>query len=442
MQPDPLSLAPERRDVICILGGRSGTSFVARLASILGVYLGPEGHMIAANRANEGGFWEHAGIVALNDEILARHGARWPKLVPLPLGWESDPKLDDLRNRALELIRNEFAGAPLWGWKDPRACATLPFWHALMPRMRYVLCFRNPVDTARSQAETLGAALERVPAGGFAQMQEKAYRKALVNWLEFVRCMLTQTSGRPRMTLLYEDVMERTASELRRIARFIGKPSAATDPDVLARVRSFKSDKLRHHNSSLAQVLAEPALPAVAKQAFLSLRSRVALEQSRDTERPVEDQEPLEVVNLAGLEETETTRRAVQERFRTIISEYTPAGAQVVVASHGDDGFLKATGRDAAHFPQNDRGEYLGHHPADSAEAIAALRNVQARGAAFLAIPQRQGWWLEHYIGLRDYLESRHRKVYSHEQCVVYSLQDVRQSRHLSEKELPHDAHS
>jgi hypothetical protein len=440
-QPDPLSLAPERRQVTCVLGGRSGTSFVARLAGLLGIYLGPEEHMIAASRANKGGFWEHSGIVALNNEILNRYGARWPNLVPLPHGWENDPRLDDLRTRALQLIRDEFSDAPLWGWKDPRASATLPFWQALVPHMRYVLCFRNPLDTAHSHAETLAATLEHVPANVLAQVRQQAYCTALANWLEFVRSMLTQTSGRPRLILLYEDVMERTGSELRRIARFIGKVSAATNPDVLARVRSFKSDKLRHHNSSLSQVLAEPALPAVAKRAFLSLQARVALEQRRDSQRAVEDAGPLEFVNLAGLEETEAARRTVQERVRRIISEHTPPGAQVVVASHGDDGLLNATGRHAVHFPQNDRGEYLGHHPADSAEVITALRDVQARGATFLAIPQRQRWWLEHYIGLRDYLESRHLKVYDHEQCVVYSLQDVRPSQHSFEKELLHDAH-
>src|SRR5262249_22554492 len=156
---------------------------------------------------------EHAGIVALNDEILDRYGARWPNLVPLPSGWENDPGLDALRTRALQLIRDEFSNAPLWCWKDPRACATLPFWQMLLPHMRYVLCLRNPIDTARSHAETLGAALDHLPAGSLPQMKQKAYRTTLVNWLEFVRSMLTHTSGRPRMMLLYEDVMERTGSE-------------------------------------------------------------------------------------------------------------------------------------------------------------------------------------------------------------------------------------
>jgi hypothetical protein len=189
-QADPLSLPPEQREVVCVLGGRSGTSLVARLVNILGVYLGRENDMMAANRANERGFWEHAQLVALNDELLARYDAKWPTLVSLPN--ENDPKLDDLRDRALGLIRNEFADAPLWGWKDPRACITLPFWQTLLPNMRYILCFRNPVDTARSNADLLRSPMK--PAA-WGWMQEKFYRACVVNWLEFVRHMLNHTSG-------------------------------------------------------------------------------------------------------------------------------------------------------------------------------------------------------------------------------------------------------
>jgi hypothetical protein len=376
--------------------------------------------MIAANYINAAGFWEHCGIVALNDEILARYGSRWPKVAPLPYGWEKDPALDELRDRALKLIRQEFAGAPLWGWKDPRTCVTLPFWQMLLPRMRYVLCFRNPVDTATSNAKTLYPPGEQPTWSGLASIQERLYLTSLANWLEFVRSMLTHTSGCPRIELLYEDVMEETDGELRRIARFIGRPEAVMDPKVLASVREFKSDNLRHNNTPLDQVLAEPALPHVAKNAFLAVRSSIT--------RAKEEQDSVCAaasmsVSLVELEDNEDTWRAVRDHVRRIVVEHTPDDAQVAVVSHGDDELLRGIGRNAQHFPQGKHGEYLGYHPPTSADAIEAIREAQAiHSSAFLVIPKRQLWWLDHYADLREYLETHHHNIHADRECVLYEL--------------------
>ena len=67
---------------------RSGTSVIARLLNMLGVYFGPEGSGLAANADNPKGFWERADIVALNDAILADAGARWFD----PFTWFTGPR--------------------------------------------------------------------------------------------------------------------------------------------------------------------------------------------------------------------------------------------------------------------------------------------------------------------------------------------------------------
>src|SRR5947208_687341 len=110
--------------VICILGGRSGTSLVARVLNLLGVDLGPADAMMPANANNRRGFWEHQGIVEVNDAVLARHSATWPALPTLAAGWENDPALAELYDRAKAIVARDFAGKALWGWKDPRACVT------------------------------------------------------------------------------------------------------------------------------------------------------------------------------------------------------------------------------------------------------------------------------------------------------------------------------
>src|SRR5687767_8543069 len=185
-----LGLPPEQRDVVCVLGGRSGTSLVARLLNLLGVYLGPDENLMPANEANERGFWEHRKIVDINDAILARYDCAWPNNIILPDGWLRDRKIADLRDAAFALVREEFEDAALWGWKDPRACVTMPFWRGVLPNMRFVLSFRNPVDTARSNAKTLTLLVKEEERAWAEQVADKVYATGVENWLYFIRLML------------------------------------------------------------------------------------------------------------------------------------------------------------------------------------------------------------------------------------------------------------
>src|SRR5439155_9990910 len=67
--------------------------------------------------------------------------------------------------------------------------------------------------------------------------------------------------------------------------------------------REFKSDKLRHHDTSLDQVLAEPRLPMVAKAVFLSLRTRATLERKSQefVDRGQEDPKLEDAMSLDSL---------------------------------------------------------------------------------------------------------------------------------------------
>lgn len=68
---------------VCVLGmHRSGTSLITRVLNLLGVYLGPEEHLITANADNPKGFWEHDLFKRRNDEILERLGGTWHDSLP------------------------------------------------------------------------------------------------------------------------------------------------------------------------------------------------------------------------------------------------------------------------------------------------------------------------------------------------------------------------
>lgn len=108
--------------------------------------------------------------------------------------------------------------------------------------------------------------------------------------------------------------------------------------------------------------------------------------------------------------------------IREVVGRAIPPGAIVAVLSKGDAELLRFDGRMGWHFPRNADGVYIGHHPADSAEAIAHLEALRAKGATDLLVPSTAFWWLDHYMELRQHLDACYRRAWADERCVVYRL--------------------
>ncbi len=135
---------------ICIAGmHRSGTSLIARLLNLCGVYLGQENELMPAGPANPEGYWENIYFSRINDSILERLEAGWDWPPEVAKGWENDRRFEDLRLQAQELVAR-LNSHGLWGWKDPRNSVTLPFWQSIIPDLQVVLCVRNPLEVAES----------------------------------------------------------------------------------------------------------------------------------------------------------------------------------------------------------------------------------------------------------------------------------------------------
>lgn len=245
------------RGVVCVLGmHRSGTSVVTRVLNLLGVYLGSTPHLFGPRADNPTGFWEHAHLVAVNEEILARCGGSWHEPPALAVGWERSSGLSDLRERVAALIEEEFVGAEPWGWKDPRTCLTLPFWRSVLPPMVYVLCLRDPLSVARSLQARDGFGLEK---GGRL-------------WLTYVEAALAHTAGEPRLILFYEDLLADPDVEVRRLATFLGRDEEASRVEVRAGISEYLRQEMQHHGASLSEVARESGLPFSAKALYAALR--------------------------------------------------------------------------------------------------------------------------------------------------------------------------
>jgi hypothetical protein len=98
-------------------------------------------------------------------------------------------------------------------------------------------------------------------------------------------------------------------------------------------------------------------------------------------------------------------------RVHEAVTAALPAGAALLVLSKGDTALLEIPGFVAEHFPQDASGGYSGHHPRDSAEAIARLEELRRRGAEYVVIPATALWWLDFYIGFAEHLTRQGRLV-------------------------------
>lgn len=108
--------------------------------------------------------------------------------------------------------------------------------------------------------------------------------------------------------------------------------------------------------------------------------------------------------------------------IREQVEESVPEGATVLLVSRGDSELLRLGARRAKHFPSGPDGRYLGHHPADDAEAIELFEGERRAGADHLVIPATELWWLRHYGGFAAHLE-RHAAAEAREACTIYRLE-------------------
>lgn len=219
---------------ICVLGmHRSGTSVLTRILNVLGVHLGPDEQLLGPSDSNPKGHWEHQEFIKINDEILNRFEGNWNRVPEFPEGWGNDRRLDDLEQLARKMLREDFSGVDLWGWKDPRTCLTLAFWQRLIGPMKYVLSFRNPIDVANSLNRRDGSSIEQ----------------GVSLWLAYVQRALAQTENESRLLVFYEDLLDNWQHEIDRITAFLEKPTASAE--MRNAVEGAIHKELRHHHTPI-----------------------------------------------------------------------------------------------------------------------------------------------------------------------------------------------
>jgi hypothetical protein len=113
----------------------------------------------------------------------------------------------------------------------------------------------------------------------------------------------------------------------------------------------------------------------------------------------------------------------VRHRIHALVGCLLDRGSTVAVVSKGDPGLVELDSAQGWHFPRTADGKYVGHHPADGAEAVAHLEQLREQGANYFLLPSTYFWWLGEYDGLAQHLRSRYRLVADcPDACLIYDL--------------------
>jgi hypothetical protein len=105
---------------------RSGTSATAGALAAAGFHLGDD--LLEAGADNPRGYWEHAGVVAINERLLSALGRRWDDPRPMPAGWQDGEAAQSASDDIARLLARLAQDRAPWAIKDPRLCRLLPLW--------------------------------------------------------------------------------------------------------------------------------------------------------------------------------------------------------------------------------------------------------------------------------------------------------------------------
>ncbi|HRX80068.1 MAG TPA: hypothetical protein P5307_13445 [Pirellulaceae bacterium] len=103
---------------------------MARICNLLGASIGSR--ILPASPENERGYWEHAGVVKIHDQLLAAFGLRWDSVAALPHRWIESSASALAREQIESLIDADFSESDCFVIKDPRISRFLPLWIQLL----------------------------------------------------------------------------------------------------------------------------------------------------------------------------------------------------------------------------------------------------------------------------------------------------------------------
>lgn len=227
-----MSLHPRRRALLVTGMHRSGTSCVTRIANLTGLAIGTD--LLPRRPDNPEGFWEHAELSRLNDEILATLGTSWDALAPLPPNWWQQPELDDVKQALRDVLRRDFADEPDLVVKDPRLCLLVPLWREVLGDLGLSVEFLIVMRDVRAVVASLKQ------RNLFSPWQSELL------WLRYNLTVEYETRDDRRALVHYEELIRDWRAALGKVAGTIALALPDPDSERAQAIDEFVSPELNH----------------------------------------------------------------------------------------------------------------------------------------------------------------------------------------------------
>ena len=252
----------ERRVIVVVGAGRSGTSALTRGIGALGVELGDK--LRSASGKNPRGFYEDRDLTRINHALRDIFGCRRSAagVAPIPPARFDERAVQDLAGEAAALIQHRFGAFSLWGFKAGGVLNFLPFWQGVFAkagfRPSYVLALRNPVSVARSRAR-----LDR-----WRGNQQNCDLEFLTRVVPYFR----RAAQHPTSVVDYDCLMADAKGELLRVADDLELPvTEATSRSLETYANAFLTERLHHARPGNMDLDAHPALSPLARDTYRAL---------------------------------------------------------------------------------------------------------------------------------------------------------------------------
>jgi len=196
-------------NVVILTWGLSGSSVLAGLLNAAGYWTGTS--TFAKPDYNT---YENVELVELNRDLMSRVGVgdEYTKYL-FPEAVDAIACLEAGDRGRFERFIDRCGHHSPWLWKDPRLWMTIRFWERLLPAggVRFLLLERELGQSWISLTQR-------------RLIQSWAYTKKYHSWVRSSLVKYLESSGRPWLSVLYEDLIVKPELELERLSQFLGLP--------------------------------------------------------------------------------------------------------------------------------------------------------------------------------------------------------------------------
>ena len=254
---------------VFILGmHRSGTSALARVLNLMGLYFGEENASTGRSSQNEKGFWERRDVRMINDSILFTADCDWDLVSKFDAGMIPTETNAGHKSAIADIVVKLDAHRP-WFVKEPRLCVTFPIWRAPLEQPICIHIGRNPLEVAHSLNARNG-----IPV-----------RVGLALWEFYNTRALQAASGLPLLSVSYEDLVGTPDRTVDSIRVFLAEQGYRVRMPSTSELSGFLDANLRHHRKEPAALSRVATAHQLHLYHLLSSSHTVPVSESDDVSR-------------------------------------------------------------------------------------------------------------------------------------------------------------